>query len=346
MARNGWYASYFNTNQALNILEFRRIYREASSEDFSIAWDLYYLSLTLSACHNRRMAKIFLLIYGNIAVAARIIKDSVWIYESKECNFHSPYEVYFYSNTRSDLAPFLGYPELSIKRKNSLDILNALLHINPSFSHRSLFFKRVRFYSKKLRECRLPKVIILEEGRSLEYRALYHYARNKEVEIEFSWRNACSYVYSPVQLSEDSNLDYPGRLHRPRYEKNIMIKMVTPVVIDGDVLIVVPTFNLTEDVLTWVRDAIKLIVSKNYFFSIHPSYPHLKDKILGLRLGEIDDNKEKYLDRYSFYVGCCSTLMKTAKDKGKQVYAIGFNDLQIEHMTETLSGFQIIDARR
>ena len=343
LARNGWYTAYHYMGPSLPIAKVRKILNESSLEDFSIAWDLYYLNLTLSASCQKRAAKIFLLLYGNLAVLVRIIRDAKWVYESNNCDLKGTYEVYF-PNNRKDLVPFLGYPELSITRKKTFDILNVLFHIRPSFSFHSLFTNRINYYSAKFSKCRLPKVIILNEGRSLEYRALYHHAKNKETKIEFSWRNAGSISYSPEQLSGASNLDYPGYLHRPKYEKNTIIKMTSPLSINDNILVVVPTFSSTEDVLNWIYSVTKLIIGRKYIFSVHPSYPNLKEKVLELGLGEVDENKSTYLERYSVFVGCVSTLLKIAKDNGKQIYAIGFDAIQIDYMVASLSGFKIIDA--
>ena len=259
LARHNWYVAYYYLGGSLRKERIRQIYSESKANNFSIEWDLFYLNLTLEISPYRRIAKIFLLVYGNLAIAMRIIRDANWVYETSECDTKGTYEVYFTQN-RQDHAPFLGFQELSIQKKSSIDIINALIHIRPSFSFRSLFNNRIKYYSSKFSNSRFPRVIILEEGRSLEYRALYDHVKDKEVKIEFSWRNASASVYTPEQLSSASNLDYPGYLHRPKYFSNIIVKLISPIKIDDNILIVVPTFNSTRQIINWIYSVIEIIV--------------------------------------------------------------------------------------
>lgn len=265
LTRNNWYVAYYHLGGSLPSERIRQIYNKCKVNNFSIEWDLYYLNLTLEISPYRKIAKFFLLVYGNFAVAARIIRDANWVYETSACDAKGAYEVYFTQN-RQDLEPFLGFQELSITKKSSLDIINAIIHIRPSFSFRSLFTKRVKYYSSKFINCSFPKIIILEEGRSLEYRALYEHVKDKEVKIEFSWRNASANVYTPEQLSSASNLDYPGYLHRPKYVRNKVVKLSSPVKINDDIMIVIPTFNSTKKIIDWINSVTKVIVGRKYFF--------------------------------------------------------------------------------
>jgi hypothetical protein len=341
---NNWYVAYFYLGGCLPNERIRKVYNKSRINDFSVDWDLYYLNLTLEISPYPRVAKLFLLVYGNVAIAMRIIRDANWVYEVSECDARGTYELYFTQN-RQDHAPFLGFQEVSVTKKSGLDLINALKHTRPSFSFRALFKNRIEYYSSKFVACSFPRVIIFEEARSLEYRALYDHLKDKEAKIEFSWRNASSSVYTAEQLSSASNLDYPGYLHRPKYVSNIIIKLASPIIINDNILIVVPTFNSAKQIIDWIYSVTKIIVGNKYFFSVHPSYPHLKKKLLELGIGEIDENKSKYLERYSTYVGCVSTLLKTAKENGKQVYSIGFDEYQIDYMSTSLSDFQIIDCR-
>lgn len=79
---------------------------------------------------------------------------------------------------------------------------------------------------------------------------------------------------------------------------------------------------------------------------MHPSYKHISNKVLELGIGMIDEDKSQYFERYSVFVGCVSTLLKTSKENGKCVYAIGFDEDQLEYMSANLSGFKIIDGRK
>ena len=53
------------------------------------------------------------------------------------------------------------------------------------FFFRKLFEKKIVWHATKLRFCKLPKEVIIEECRSVEYRALYFYAIKNDIKVKF-----------------------------------------------------------------------------------------------------------------------------------------------------------------
>lgn len=343
LKKNGGYVAYHYLGRPLSVREEQCIYRGVKA-DFSIKWDLYYLEMTLAVSLFPRIARVFLLIHGNYSLWKFVLGNSGWVYEANYDRSAEVCEVYFRDSERSDMGPFLGYPECSITRKNRRDALNVLRHLRVHFTFRRLFAGRVDYLARKFENAVLPKTVILQEGRSLEYRSLYAHARAKNTNIEFSWKYPGSIFYDETELFSQSNLDYPGRLHRRPYIKNEIVKLAGRLKFEEDVLIVVPTFNSMQQNLQWVRSTIAVTTASGYFLSVHPTYRHLRPALLNEPDVTIDDLKSEYMRKYKIFIGCYSTLLAQAVDNGKTVIAIGYNKDQIERMNASLSNFTIHDA--
>ena len=344
LKNNGAYTAYHYIGRSCSVRDHRRIYQKVEA-DFSIKWDIYYLELTLAVSLYPRISKIFLLILGNYSLLRFLLKNRGWVYQASYPNKASVCEVYFRDAERNDLRPFLGHPECSISRLRKRDIFNALRHISFHLTFRGLFASRVRYLANKFRSLRLPETIILEQGRSLEYRALYAHARTRNINVEFSWKNPSSIQYSLEDLSSQSNLDYPGPLHRRPYQKNKIVHLDNQITFNEAVLIVVPTFVSTGEILEWIRNTVDLVRAPRLFFSIHPSYMHLRSVLIKEEYISIDYSKAEYLQKYGIFIGCYSTLLAQAVDQGKSVMAIGYSNDQLERMQAQLSNFTIHDAR-
>lgn len=340
----GGYIAHRYLGRLLSVRERRRIYQRVEA-DFPIKWDLYHLELTLAVSSYPRISRIFLLILGNYSLSKFILRSRGWMYEAKYPHEASVCEVYFRDNGRSDLSPFLGYSECSIYSRKKSDLINALRHLGFHLTFRGLFASRVGYLASKFRDTRLPETIILQEGRSLEYRSLYVYARPRNINVEFSWKHPNSFIYAPKDLLSQSNLDYPGRLYRKPYQKNKIVQLITVITFNEAVLIVVPTSNSIDEVLEWIRKTVNLVRAPRLFFSIHPTYTHLRPALIKEGHTSIDDSKSEYLQKYGIFIGCYSTLLAQAVDQGKTVMAIGYSQDQLERMDGQLSNFTIHDAR-
>ncbi len=345
--RNGGYAAYHNIGRPLSLGDQRRIYWEIE-EEFEIKWDIYYLKMTLAVSLYPRISKFFLLILGNYYLLRFVLINRGWVYQANYPTKSSIYEVYFRDNERDDLRPFLGHPECSIKRQKKSDIFNSFRHIRFHLTFKDLFLNRVSFLASKFKDLNLPETIILFEGRSLEYRSLYSYVRyfSRSTNVEFSWRYPTGGVlYEIADLYGQSNLDYPGRLHRNSYRKNKFVELAKKVYFDKDVLIVVPTFNSLEKILKWLRKTVSIIIAPRYFFSLHPSYQNLRSMLAEENYATIDESKSEYMNKYDTFIGCYSTLLLQAAEQGKAVMAIGYGHEQLEIMNASLSDLTIYDAR-
>lgn len=345
LMKNGGFCAYHYLGRSLSVDEQRDIYHGIDA-DFSIKWDLYYLELTLAVSPYPRIARFYLLVYGNISFIAYIIKNRNWVYKAIYPTEGNIFEVYFRDcdNERSDLRPILGFPECTVVRREHNDWGNMFCHLLPSSSHRRLFAKRVDFFEKKYRFARFPRRVILFEGRSLEYRSLYTFARKNEITVEFSWSSPRALLYDSGSFQENANLDYPGVLHAKSPLENDIVQLSESLRFDNDALVVVPTFNSTSEILEWICKTTNLIKCRKFFFAVHPTYPHLKPELIKYGFDSIDDLKVEYMQKYDVFIGSYSTLMMQALEQGKCVIAIGYDQEQVSRMNESLSGITIYDA--
>ena len=72
----------------------------------------------------------------------------------------------------------------------------------------------------------------------------------------------------------------------------------------------------TEEIISWVRNAVSFIKARKYYFSVHPSSSHLIKPLNDLKVGKIDHEKDKYLTKYKYFSGTYSTLIQNAKKSG------------------------------
>jgi len=338
--KNGGYHSYFTVGPPLPVKKVREIYLRTNN-DFIVGWDMFYLNLTLEDKRYKSINKFFLFIYEYIRHVYVVINNSNWIYISSLDNDEDTYEVYFRNNDRTDQNAFCGYEALNITTTNKIDLINSIKAILPCFSFRKLFKKKIIWHATKLRFCNLPKEVIIEECRSVEYRALFFYAIKNDIKVKISWRNASTLFYSKDELKNNNNLDMPVELIRPNYIDNNIQILNKPIIIRDDLLIIVPSMFKTEEIISWVRNAVSFIKAREYYFSIHPSSTNLIKPLNDLKIGKIDHEKDKYLKKYRYFSGTYSTLIQNAKKSGGITYPLAFNEHELEYMDAMMSNITI-----
>ena len=338
--KNGGYHSYFLVGPPLPVKKVREIYLR-TNHDFIVGWDMFYLNLTLEDKKYKSINKFLLLIYEYIRHVFVVINNSNWVYKSSIDNDENTYEVYFRNNDRADQNPFCGHEALNITQTKKIDLINSIKAILPCFSFRKLFKKKIVWHATKLRFCNLPKEVIIEECRSVEHRALFLYAIKNGIKVKISWRNSSSYLYSKDELKNNKNLDMPVELIRPNFIDNNIEILNKPIIIQDDLLIVVPSMFKTEEIISWVRSAVSFIKAREYYFSVHPSSSHLIKPLNDLKIGKIDHEKDKYLTKYRYFSGTYSTLIQNAKKSGGITYPLAFNEHELEYMDAMMSNITI-----
>ena len=102
-------------------------------------------------------------------------------------------------------------------------------------------------------------------------------------------------MYTKDELKNNKNLDMPVELIRPNFIDNNIQILNKPIIIQDDLLIIVPSMFKTEEIITWVQNAVSFIKAREYYFSIHPSSRNLIKPLNDLKIGKIDYEKDKYL---------------------------------------------------
>tara|TARA_B110000114_G_C15096661_1_gene401941 strand:+ start:833 stop:1885 length:1053 start_codon:yes stop_codon:yes gene_type:complete len=343
MIKNGGYHSYFLVGPPLPVETVRRIYYE-TNQDFLLGWDLFYLNLTLENKKFLKLNKCILFLYEYARHVYTIVKDPNWVYDISFDKNIETYEVFFRNNTRRDQQPFCGYDGLDIYTSKKSDICNSIKAILPCLTFKEIFRKKMMWHVGKFKNCDLPSEIILEECRSIEYRSLYYFAKKRDVDIKISWRNASTYLYTKDELKDNKNLDMPVPLLRPEFIDNNVTNLKDIITLEDDILIIVPSMFKTEDIVSWVLNAVDVIKANNYYFSIHPSSGHLIEPINKLNLGKIDYEKDRYFNKYKFITGTYSTLIQNASNNGIIIYPLAFDQHELEYMDSMMSNVTIYNA--
>jgi|TARA_B100001093_G_scaffold41707_1_gene35456 hypothetical protein len=341
--KNGGYHSYFLVGPPLPVKKVREIYMR-TNHDFIVGWDMFYMNLTLEDKRYKPVIKFLLFVYEYIRHVYVVINNSRWVYKSSMPNGEDTYEVYFRNNDRVDQNPFCGYEALNITQTSKNDFINSIKAILPCFSFRKLFKKKIIWHATKLRFCNLPKEVILEECRSVEYRALFYFTIKNDINVKISWRNSSTLLYSKDELKNNKNLDMPVELIRPDFIDNNIQILNKPIIIEDDLLIIVPSTFRKEEIISWVHKTVNHIKARKYYFSIHPSSSHLIKPINDLKIGKIDYKKDKYLMKYRYFSGTYSTLIQNAKKSGGITYPLAFNEHELEYMDAQMSNITIYKA--
>jgi hypothetical protein len=148
-------------------------------------------------------------------------------------------------------------------------------------------------------------------------------------------------LYTKDELKNDKNLDMPVELIRPDFIDNNIQILNKPIIIQDDLLIIVPSMFKTEEIISWVRNAVSFIKARKYYFSVHPSSSHLIKPLNDLKVGKIDHEKDKYLTKYKYFSGTYSTLIQNAKKSGGITYPLAFNAHELEYMDAMMSNITI-----
>jgi hypothetical protein len=148
-------------------------------------------------------------------------------------------------------------------------------------------------------------------------------------------------LYSKDELKNNKNLDMPVELIRPDFIDNNIQILNKPIIIEDDLLIVVPSMFRKEEIISWVQKTVNYIKARKYYFSIHPSSSHLIKPINDLKIGKIDYKKDKYLMKYRYFSGTYSTLLQNAKKSGCITYPLAFNEHELEYMDAQMSNITI-----
>ena len=342
MLSSGGYHSYYRIGPPFALNKVREIY-EKSKCDFVIHRDVFVKDLTLERFNNRIILKLCMFIYEYLRHVYIVIKRVNWLYEVSFHDVSQKHEVFFADIKRPDLKSD-KYNLMSVYEVQGNDMLNSFVAVLPCFSFKKLFKKRLMWHSKKFRYSELPKHIIIKECDSLESRALYEYADRKNITISISWPLAGRYLYTKEQLINDQNLDRPVELIRPKYVENVFENIDKPIIIDDDILLVVPADYGVDRIIQWIINCKSAINAKRYFFSIHPSSQYLIQHIDKLDFGKIDYDKDNYFKKYEYFAGMYSNLLKDASDNKKNVITIAFNELDIEYCDVMNSNTTIYNA--
>ena len=343
---NGGYHSYYVTGPQLPLKKVREIYIN-SKTDFVIYRDIFVTNLTLENINNKRVLRVILFLYEYLRLVYMVLKGSNWVFCINDFASNDAYEVCFRSEdlNRNDLIP-KNYKELGVYKVQKNDFINSFILILPCFTFNQLYKKRLVWLSRKFRNCNLPNKIIILEGESLEQRALYHYAKTKNIEINIKWNIASNYLYSKEDLLHKKDLDKPVPLIRPT-TKNIFnrIEVINKVIsIENDLLMVVPADFGEERCINWILKCKNIIKANRYFFSLHPSSKNLIKPIEELGFGKIDFDKINYFTNYDHFAGSFSTLIQNASEQKKNVYSIAFNEIDLEYIDAMMCNIKILNA--
>lgn len=329
MLSNGGYHSYYRIGPPFPLEKVRQIYNKSQC-DFVIHRDIYVKDLTLERFNNRFIFKLSLFIFEYLRHVYIVLKRANWLYKNNFDDTNEKHEVFFEDINRLDLKSH-EYSVMSVYEVRGYDIFNSFIAILPCFSFNKLFTKRLIWHSNKFRYCELPKHIIIRECDSLVSRALYNYAKSINISISISWVIAGKYLYTKDELINNQNLDRPVELIRPKYIENVIHNLDKPIIVNDDLLLVIPADYGVERIIQWIIDCKNAIHAKRYFFSIHPSSKYLIQHIEKLDFGKIDHDKNNYINKYECFAGMYSTLLKNATHREKKVFTIAFNDIDIEY---------------
>ena len=129
-----------------------------------------------------------------------------------------------------------------------------------------------------------------------------------------------------MSLINDQNLDRPVILIEMKYVENVIENIDKPIIIDDDILLVVPQTMVSIELFNGLLTA-KVLLMQKIFFSIHPSSKYLIQHIDKLGFGKIDYDKDNYFKKYEYFAGMYSNLLKDASDKKKNVITIALMNL-------------------
>ena len=346
LLKNGGYHSYYVTGPPLPLKKVREIYSN-SKTDFIIYRDIFVTNLTLENINNKSVIKVILFLYEYLRLVYMVLKDSNWVFSINDFDSNEVYEACFRSEDydRNDLIP-KNNKELGIYKIQKNDLINSFILTLPCFTFNQLYKKRLVWLSRKFRNCNLPNKIIILEGESLEQRALYHYAKISNIEINIKWNIASNYLYTKEDLLHKKDLDKPVPVIRPITD-NIFnrIELINKVIsIENDLLMIVPADFGTQRCIKWILECKNIIKANRYFFSIHPNSKNLIKPVEDLGFGKIDYDKENYFTNYDHFAGSYSTLIQNASDQRKHVYSVAFNEIDLEYIDAMMSNIKIYDA--
>lgn len=295
---------------------------DATKAEYGIKWDIYYCNLSILVFDgNKKIAKIILYIseiLQNINFLIKeygIIYDA--IYEGNEDKYKAVFKLY---SCREDVVSKLNIPVIEVKEKNKKDtsefkdIINAVI---PGKNITEIHKKKFEFLKKKFLKLNLPGEIYIEEGFNIHQRAFACAAVEKEIKIKFTFR-AGKII---------KNLEFPGPILCDEYNSELkffenVAKNKRPI-INKKCIIVAPTYNDVEKVSEWIESCIEYfdINIDNCGISIHPSYRHQISQLNEALKMKIDNNKNNYVNKYEYAIGCYSTMLNEWSKKGKKVLA-------------------------